>query len=58
VCFEVSFATGGKSTAGYASQCYKNVTWFGTAALPKGTALVKLTADEAAKCINAKLKNA
>lgn len=58
VCFFAGFAAGGSSTTGYASQCYKNVAWSGTAVLPRGTTPVKLTAGEAAKGINAKLKNA
>jgi hypothetical protein len=55
VCFDAGFATGGSSTTGYASQCYKNLSWPGSGAPPAGTTAVPVSAGATAGGINATL---
>ena len=54
VCFDATRATGGGSTTGYASQCYKNVAWNGLS-LPAGTTRVAVTSGATTTGISAAL---
>jgi hypothetical protein len=57
VCFSGQFASGGSSTTGYSSQCYKNVSWNGSIP-PSGATPVAVTAGSTTPNINAALANA
>jgi hypothetical protein len=55
VCFDASFASGGSSTTGYASQCYKNLSWAGSGAPPAGTTAIPVAAGATVSGVNAAL---
>lgn len=55
VCFDASAATGGSSTTGYQSQCYKSTPWIPGSPPPSGTKLVPVTAGKTATGIGAAL---
>jgi hypothetical protein len=58
VCFEASFASGGRSTSGYKDQCYTSAPWTGATGPPATAKRVPVTAGKAASGVNVKLKNA
>jgi hypothetical protein len=55
VCFDATSGTGGSSRTGYASQCYKNVTWSPATSPPAGTTPVPVTAGKTASGVSAAL---
>ena len=58
VCFDASFATGGASTTGYTSRCYKTAVWNTNGPPPAGTTAVPVSAGKAVIGINAALTTA
>jgi hypothetical protein len=58
VCFDASFATGGASTTGYVSKCYKTAVWNTNGPPPAGTTAVPVSAGKAVIGINAALATA
>jgi Carboxypeptidase regulatory-like domain len=57
VCFDARFAAGGSSSAGYLSQCYRNVPWAGGSPAP-GAAPVPVTAGRLTPAVDAALNTA
>ncbi|MFC6705026.1 beta strand repeat-containing protein [Flexivirga alba] len=58
ICFSASDASGGSSTSGYLSQCYRGIAWDGSSAPPAGTSAVPVTAGSVKPGVDAALKSA
>ncbi|MFC6705027.1 beta strand repeat-containing protein [Flexivirga alba] len=58
VCFDASYAYGGTSTTGYASQCYAGVPWTSGNNPPAGTTAVAVTSGSIHSGVNATLSAA
>ena len=58
VCFSGEYASGGASTTGYESECYKNVAWNGDPYEASGATGVQVTAGSTTSAINVSLNSA